>query len=204
MSPEERHRRAIATGLAPYLDSRQVPEAVALWQRDYAHRPRFSLQGYVSHISRLFEVGGRRHDLHLSLVQAMTLPDRELLPDPLGDEDGAHRAHPCTEAFQLLMRALWAQLDAGQAGQVRLDQLTDLRRPGVDPALRDTLEYWLNHADGDLAPLDQDQLRRLLNRAYVLLCERFGPVHSDRLLKLAVDRVRGQRPGLEAALHALL
>ena len=48
----------------------------------------------------------------------MTLPDRELLPDPLGDEDGAHRAHPCTEAFQLLMRALWAQLDAGQAGQL--------------------------------------------------------------------------------------
>ena len=102
------------------------------------------------------------------------------------------------------MRALWAQLDAGQASQVRLDQLTDLRRPGVDPDLRDTLEYWLNHADGDLAPLNKDQLRRLLNRAYVLLCERFGPVHSDRLLKHAADRVRERRPGLESALHALL
>lgn len=204
MSPEERHRRAIATGLAPYLDSQQLPEAVALWQQEYAHRPRFSLQGYVSHISRLFEVEGRRHDLHLSLVQAMTLPDRDLLPDPLGEGDSAHRAHPCTEAFQLLMRALWAQFDAAQANQVRLDQLTDLRRPGVDPELRETLEYWLNHAEGDLAPLDRDNLRRLLNRTYVLLCERFGPVHSDRILKHAADRVREQRPGLEAALHTLL
>lgn len=204
MSPEERHRRAIATGLAPYLDSHQVPEAVALWQRDYAHRPRFSLQGYVSHISRLFEVEGRRHDLHLSLVQAMTLPDRELLPDPLGEEHSSHRAHPCTEAFQLLMRALWAQLDAGQASQVRLDQLTDLRRPGLDAELREPLEYWLNHADSDLTPLDKGTLRQLLNRAYVLLCERFGPVRSDRLLKQAADRVREQRPGLQSALHALL
>lgn len=204
MSPEERHRRAIATGLAPYLDRHQIPEAVALWQRDYAHRPRFSLQGYISHVSRLFEVEGRRHDLHLSLVQAMTLPDRELLPDPLGEDENAHRAHPCTEAFQLLMRALWAQLDAGQANQVRLDQLTDLRRPGVEPALREAVEYWLNHADGDLAPLDKEPLRRLLNRTYVLLCERFGPVYSDRLLKYAADRVREQRPGLESALHTLL
>ena len=57
MSPEERHRRAIATGLAPYLDSRQVPEAVALWQRDYAHRPRFSLQGYsLYHLSRIYQL----------------------------------------------------------------------------------------------------------------------------------------------------
>lgn len=183
MSPEERRRRAIATGLAPYLDSGRIPEAVALWQRDYAHRPRFSLQGYVSHISRLFEVAGRRHDLHLSLVQAMTLPDRELLPDPLGEEDSAHRAHPCTEAFQLLMRALWAQLDADRASQMRQDQLTDLRRPGTDPEQREALEYWLRHAEGDLAPLDRETLRRWLNRTYVLLCERFGPVHSDRPLK---------------------
>jgi len=204
MSPEVRHRRAIATGLAPYLDSGQVPEAVALWQRDYAHRPRFSLQGYVSHISRLFEVEGRRHDLHLSLVQAMTLPDNELLPDPLEDSETAARAHPCTEAFQLLMRALWSQLDANQASQVRLDQLTDLRRPGADPEQREVLEYWLNHADGELAPLDKKTLRYWLNRAYVLLCERFGPVRADRLLKQAADQVRGQRPGLQSALHALL
>ena len=66
------------------------------------------------------------------------------------------------------------------------------------------LEYWLNHADSDLTPLDKGTLRQLLNRAYVLLCERFGPVRSDRLLKQAADRVREQRPGLQSALHALL
>jgi len=204
MTPDERHRRAIATGLSPYLDSRQVPEAVALWQREYAHRSRFSLQGYVSHVSRLFDVGGRRHDLHLSLVQAMTLPDRELRPDPLGDTAGPSSAHPCTTAFQLVMRALWDQFDPPQANQVRLDQLTDLRRAGVDRDLREALEYWFNHADGELPPQDKQKLRRLLNRTYVLLCERFGPVRADRLLKAAANRVRRDHSGLEQALHALL
>lgn len=204
MNPQERHRRAITTGLSPYLDPGQLPEAVALWQREYAHRSRFSLQAYVSHINRLFDVQGRRHDLHLSLVQAMTLPDRELLPDPLGDAEGPRGTDPCTTAFQLLMRALWDQFEPAQAHQVRLDQLTDLRRPGVAAKLRDALEYWLNHADGELVPQDKHDLRRLLNRTYVLLCERFGPVRADRLLKHAADRVRRDRSGLEQALHALL
>lgn len=102
------------------------------------------------------------------------------------------------------MRALWQEFDAATAGQVRLDQLTDPRRPGVDPALRETFEYWLNHADDDLAPLDRESLRHLLNRTYVLLCERFGPVRADRLLKHAADHVRRRQPALEQSLHALL
>ncbi len=110
MSPEARRRRALATGLAPYLDADAVAEAVALWQRDYADRPRFSLQGYVSELCKRF----------------------------------------------------------------------------------------------DLAPQERATLAALLNRSYVLLCERFGPVRADRLLKAAADQVRRQRPELAGALGALL
>lgn len=206
MSPEERRRRALATGLAPYLDAAALVEAVALWQRDYADRPRFSLQGYVSELCRLFDLGEQRHQLHLSLVRAQSLPDARLAADPLADDRaaGAGDRHPPTRAFQGLMRALWASLGEARAGQLRLDQLTDLRQTDFPADTRAALEYWLNHPRSELAALDQDSLRTLLNRGYVLLCERFGPVSADRLLKDAGDRLRRDQPELGQALNELL
>ncbi|MBL7249653.1 hypothetical protein ACLD02_09740 [Alloalcanivorax sp. C16-2] len=205
MSPEERRRRALATGLAPYLDARDVVEAVALWQREYADRPRFSLQGYVSDLCKRFDLAGRRHDLHLNLVQAMSLPERRLAADPLAHPERANAAgHPCTAAFQALMSALWAQLNEAEASQLRLDQLTDLRRAGLPDDHRQGVEYWFNHPRADLIPLDRGTLAALVNRGYVLLCERFGPVRADRLLKAAADQVRRDRPELGGALGTLL
>lgn len=206
MTPEERRRRALATGLAPWLEADQVVEAVALWQRDFADRPRFSLQGYVSELSRRFDLAHRRHDLHLGLVQAMSLPDRQLVADPLaGNGEGAGTdPHPATRAFQALMRTLWAGLGETEASTLRLDQSTDLRRGGLASAPRASVDHWLNHPRADLAPLDRDTLRTLLNRSYVLLCERYGPVRADRLLKEAADRVRREHPALGPALNGLL
>ncbi|MFC6328702.1 hypothetical protein [Alloalcanivorax gelatiniphagus] len=206
MSPEQRRQRALATGLAPYLDAAALVEAVALWQRDYADRPRFSLQGYVSELCRLFDLGEQRHQLHLSLVRAQSLPDARLAADPLADDRaaGAGDRHPPTRAFQGLMRALWASLGEARAGQLRLDQLTDLRQADLPADTRAALEYWLNHPRSELAALDQGSLRTLLNRGYVLLCERFGPVSADRLLKDAGDRLRRDQPELGQALNELL
>ena len=204
MSPEERHRRALATGLAPYLDSAAVAEAVALWQREYADRPSFSLQGYVSELCKRFELTGRRHDVHLNLVQAMSLPERRLAADPLASPNRGAAGHPGSAAFKALMNELWAQLNAADASQLRLDQLADLRRAGLPDDQRQALEYWLNQPRSEPPALGPKTLAPLVNRGYVLLCERFGPVRADRLLKVAVDRVRLDRPELGGALATLL
>ena len=66
------------------------------------------------------------------------------------------------------------------------------------------MDHWLNHPRADLAALDRDTLRTLLNRSYVLLCERYGPVRADRLLRDAGDRVRRDHPALGPALNGLL
>lgn len=42
MSQElQRRRRAIATGLTPYMNEPLLLEAISLWQQTYAERPRF-------------------------------------------------------------------------------------------------------------------------------------------------------------------
>ncbi|MDX1803276.1 MAG: hypothetical protein R3292_04290 [Alcanivorax sp.] len=206
MSQElSRRRRAIITGLSPFLNDTLLLEAIGLWQQSYADRPRFSLQGFVSELCRLFDLGERRHHIHMSLVQAMSLPDNALHADPWADQaDSDARAHPCTQGFQQLMQQLWHALGDQQAGQVRLDLLTLLRQKKTTAEVRRAMESWLQHPQQALAPLSMNALREQLNRVYVLLCERAGPVDADRLLKQAYDATAQQHPSLAPALRQLL
>ncbi|MEP5231966.1 MAG: hypothetical protein ABJQ78_11070 [Alloalcanivorax sp.] len=182
----QRRRRAIVTGLTPYMNEPVLLEAVSHWQQHYAERPSFSLQGFVSDLCRLFDLGERRHHIHMSLVQAMTLSDSELAADPLATSNDNHsRAHPCTHAFQCLLQALWQGLGKRAASQIQLDLGAQLRQASVSPETRLTMEYWLQSPDQSLSPLPLTSLRDQLNRTYVLLCERLGPVEADRQLKAA-------------------
>ncbi|MBL4570261.1 MAG: hypothetical protein JKY21_03790 [Alcanivorax sp.] len=187
MSQElQRRRRAIVTGLTPYMNEPLVLEAVSLWQQHYAERPRFSLQGFVSELCQLFDLGERRHQIHMSLVQAMTLSERELADDPLADSAENHaQEHPCSQAFEQMMRSLWDGIGARAASQLRLDLAAQLRNNQIGAETRLTMEYWLQSPERPLAPLALAALRDQLNRTYVLLCERLGPVEADQQLKAA-------------------
>lgn len=198
----QRRRRAIVTGLTPYMNEPVLLEAVSHWQQHYAERPSFSLQGFVSDLCRLFDMGERRHHIHMSLVQAMTLSDSELAADPVADSHEHHtEAQPCAHAFQLLLQALWQGLGKRAASQLQLDLGAQLRQNHVSPETRLTLEYWLQSPDKPLSPLPLASLRDQLNRTYILLCQRLGPVEADRQLKAAYQATLAQlenREGLQA------
>lgn len=205
MSQElQRRRRAIATGLTPYMNEPLLLEAISLWQQTYAERPRFSLQGFVSELCQLFDLGERRHQIHMSLVQAMTLSEQELADDPLAEsDDNPAREHPCSQAFELIMRSLWQGIGARAASQLRLDLAAQLRSNEIGAEIRLTMEYWLQAPERPLAPLALNALRDQLNRTYVLLCERLGPVEADQHLKAAYQESLRTAPN-PAALRQLL
>ena len=200
----QRRRRAIVTGLTPYMNEPVLLEAISHWQQHYAERPSFSLQGFVSDLCRLFDMGERRHHIHMSLVQAMTLSDSELAADPLADSNGHDTdAHPCTHAFQCLLQALWQGLGKRSATQLQLDLGAQLRQSSVSPETRLTMEYWLQSPEKPLSPLPLASLRDQLNRTYILLCERLGPVEADRQLKAAYQTTLARLDHREA-LQALM
>lgn len=189
----QRRRRAIVTGLTPYMNEPVLLEAISHWQQHYAERPSFSLQGFVSDLCRLFDMGERRHHIHMSLVQAMTLSDSELATDPLTlNQENPTDAHPCTHAFQHLLEALWQGLGKRAASQLQLDLGAQLRQTRISTETRLTMEYWLQAPDKPLSPLPLASLRDQLNRTYVLLCERLGPVEADRQLKTAYQATLAQ------------
>lgn len=205
MSQElQRRRRAIVTGLTPYMNEAVLMEAISHWQQHYSERPRYSLQGYVSDLCKLFDLGERRHHIHMSLVQAMSMSEQELASDPLASSSAdSKEAHPHTAAFQVLMESLWRQMHPSVASQLRLDMIAMLRGRSVSPETRLTMEHWLQSPGRTLGGLPLEVLRKQLNHAYVLLCERLGPVEADTHLKTAYNMARQERH-LEAQLKKLM
>lgn len=200
----QRRRRAIVTGLTPYMNEAVLMEAISHWQQHYSERPRYSLQGYVSDLCKLFDLGERRHHIHMSLVQAMSMSEQELASDPIAVSSGeSQQNHPYTAAFQMLLELLWEELPASVASQLRLDMIGMLRARSITPEIRLTVEHWLQSPGRTLGGLPLEALRQQLNNAYVLLCERLGPVEADTHLKSAYTRARSQR-GLEASLKKLM
>lgn len=200
----KRRRRAIVTGLTPYMNEAVLMEAISHWQQHYSERPRYSLQGYVSDLCKLFDLGERRHHIHMSLVQAMSMSEQELANDPIAvNGRESQQNHPCTAALQRLLESLWERLPASVASQLRLDMISMLRGRSVTPETRLTMEHWLQSPDRTLGGLPLAVLRNQLNNAYVLLCERLGPVEADSHLKSAYMRARTHQE-LESSLKKLM
>ena len=147
MSQElQRRRRAIVTGLTPYMNEAVLMEAISHWQQHYSERPRYSLQGYVSDLCKLFDLGERRHHIHMSLVQAMSMSEQELASDPLSaNHSHAEQSHPYTASLQRLLECLWENLAPAVASQLRLDMIAMLRGRAITPETRLTMEHWLQY-----------------------------------------------------------
>jgi len=199
-------RRAIYTGLKPFMPEEELLDALLHWESHYATAPRFTLQRFVSELCREGDMRTRRADVLLSLVQAMSLPAQSLLPDPLQRSNARPRNSISeTAAFEVLMNAMMEASSKDQRYSLRLDLLASLDTRKMPVQFCHALQRWL----GDKAPLnvsgvDTSLLRAMVNRAYVILCERVGPVVADRILATAVGSVSAAKPELSAAIERLL
>lgn len=197
-------RRAIYTGLKPFMDDDSLIDALLHWEENFANAPRFTLQKFVSELCREGELRSRRADILLSLVQAMNMPSQSLLPDPVQSNPAPSRDNG-GDAFVALAQALFHCLDNNHRYQLRLDMLASLDAMGLPAHVLHAMNKWLN----DNQPLDSLHaptrvLRALINRFYVLLCERLGPVNADQVLSRAVARAQQERPAVTATLSTLL
>ncbi|WP_111656814.1 hypothetical protein [Isoalcanivorax indicus] len=204
-------RRAVYTGLKPFLPREDLMEALHHWETHYADRPRFTLQRFVADICRDDSLRARRSDILLSLVQAMNLPANALLPDPLkgdalrrpaADDHSADTA----SAFCALMEALLTRIPLSQRHAFRLDLLGSVNRQQWPVALVASLQSWLgsDHAPLKVPSVPDPLLQALVNRTYVVLAERLGPVPADRALADALRHVKASQPALDRHLAMLL
>jgi hypothetical protein len=199
-------RRAIYTGLKPYLEDDALLDALMHWENHFATAPRFTLQRFVAELCKEGELRSRRADILLSLVQALSMPATSLLPDPLQHRQASDSAsNDDSIAFGMLMQALFDTMPRDTQYQLRLDMLASLDTRKLPKTLLVALQRWLGDKDV-LKPVSCDPtlLRTIVNRCYVVLCERVGPVEADRLLARAADTAQQQQPTLKRAISQLL
>lgn len=199
-------RRAIYTGLKPFLDDSALLDALLFWEENYAGAPRFTLQRFVSELCREGDLRPRRNDVLRSLVEAMNLPARALLPDPLQRTTRPSATATEVAAFAALAEALLESTSGTRRFSLRLDLLASLDAQRLPPPVISSLKEWLSdpHRALHLEQCSTAVLRSVINRTYVVLCERCGPVEADRLLALAVKNVEATDPDLAGPLSRLL
>lgn len=214
-------RRAILTGLRPFLDDHELHAALTLWQQDYASQPVFALSGLVAQCCTRPELKRQRSQILRALIAAMALPHDQLLPDNAALYSGASSvssatlsnspakpqlagADDKTRSFMALMENLLASCEPELQAAMRQHLQASLDSLGLARAQKNALWAWISgqgaaqdEAHGKRAELGQayalKPLQALINQAYVVMCEHLGPVKADQHLSRAVNATQAKQ-----------
>lgn len=194
-------KRAIYTGLYPYLETDNLMEALVLWEQKYADSPAFAVQHFINDICLAHDLKTLRRDMLLSLVKTLALPAEELLPDPSAQVNGYKKLHNKTAAVEYTTRELIAlqrlviTLMEQTTVEIRVSikefVLEQAGRSKIDPQLKRELQLWLSKQTLSMKVLapDIEDIRRIINFFYVGFCEYLGPVETDQLLGKCVAKL---------------
>lgn len=183
-------RRAIYTALKPFLTEKVLLKALAHWDTYYGANPNLTLQQYVSEIARGAGLKEQRSSMLLSLTKAMNAPVATLLPEPgLTTEQLDILPTAATASiFVALMTGIMNLMPPASQRSVFFDLLASVNRDHLPPNLLNALTLWIEkEQDLALKPHAPRVLRVLVNRTYVVMCERLGPVEADNILARAAN-----------------
>ncbi len=209
-------KRALYTGLQPFLKDSELMEALILWETSYSDQPKYSLRYFISDLSKSVKKESEAKKMLIHLVSTMSRPEKELLPDPTSALNAykIRRAKgqprlpqaPELQAFKLLIdKWLWllnspAAIDIGYFVMQNIDRIT------IDEELRRQVKQWLKEPkyQFSLSQVNTGELRKLINLFYVAFCEYVGPVQTDELLNESVKRLKSNGGAAFSTLFAKL
>lgn len=223
-------RRAILTGLRPFLRDDELQAALALWQQDYASQPVFALSGLVAQCCTRAELKPQRGSMLRALIAALALPSDQLLPDiAVSSADvqtmtSLNKQQPkaqatgpdeMTRAFMQLITALLAVSEPALQQLIRQRLQAGLESLGLPRLQKQAMWAWLSGlgeaqagASAQASSLGQayalKPLQALINQAYVVMCEQLGPVKADHHLASAVNITQARMQGSRFSVHDLL
>jgi len=212
----EFRRRAVYTALIQHLADDELWEALALWEDNYAAVENFTAQRFLSDILTSAELRGKRVRILQSLVRALSAPASTLLPDPKeqllvfrmrrGKTSRVTTSRdPLVVACSSLLSRILRGLDDNNRLRMRLFILDQLEKTRIDMTLRAAVRTWLSEQTRlQLDNAAVSDLRKLINLAYIGLCEYIGPVSADAALNRAYQALAEEEPELLPNLRQLL
>ncbi len=120
----------------------------------------------------------------------MNAPVSTLLPEPKISPEQRERmpSAKVTSGFIALMNAVMLHLPPASQRSVFFDVLRSLNENQLSPDFAQSMHNWIiKEQELKLRPQTPKLLRTLVNRTYIVLCERLGPVEADRVLGGSID-----------------
>jgi hypothetical protein len=206
-------RRAVYTGLRPFFNDLELSNALALWERDFSQKPTFALNVFIARCCTTPELKEKRGEILRAVIYAMDLPLAQLLPDPqklLRTEaelkaDADYQLDNVTAIFVALLAAMLSKYDFATQGGIRNFVVENLGKIKLDTRSAQRLREWLSGQSTHLAANYKiGVLQKLVNLAYVAMCEYAGPVKADQLLAQALKEVEPEAKKRKISLRDFL
>ncbi|HPE73032.1 MAG: hypothetical protein KDJ22_16020 [Candidatus Competibacteraceae bacterium] len=190
----EEKRIAVEQGLMPFFDGERLLLALQIWEERYSNEPIFGLTRFVNELCDSTALQAQRGKVLQALIQTLlssSSPDHAPQLDAAPPVRVAHSSHvpqhDATWTCMLLVDTLMRGLSQEKSDGVRLymlNNLGDLRQP---EAAQTALRAWLNQQQNTISvSIAESVLTRIVNLAYVALCEYEGPIKADHMLHNAV------------------
>jgi hypothetical protein len=213
-------RRAIYTGLKPFLSPTEITQALGMWESDFSSKPPYALAGFVARCCTTVELKVIRSQILRALITALESPESLLLSDPgsqvgkntILDEEAADALvlDAKNTVFIALFAQLWSSVDERTEKNIidfilRNLAYIELSAEALNSEHSKKLKNWLISRDTAFpCNLELVVLQKLINLNYIALCEYFGPVKADELLSQAVHAVEAEAIKQQFNLHDLL
>ncbi|MFZ5755392.1 MAG: hypothetical protein ACOY3X_00645 [Pseudomonadota bacterium] len=213
----ENRRRAVYTALIEFLNEDALWEALTLWEDNYSADAAFSVQKFLSEILDTPALRAQRVRILQTMVKMLSAPPASLLPDPREQllvhrmrrgkaaSSAANSRDPVVGACASLLHRILRGLDTDTRLKMRLFLLERLERSGIPLATRTAVQAWLSEQTRlTLGGAGPGEMQRLLNLAYMGLCEYIGPVAADAALSRALKQLGEEEPHLLEHARGLL
>jgi len=195
-------KRALYTGLQPFLRDTELMEALILWESRYTDQPKFGLRYFVADLVKSLERPVEHKHLLVHLVATMNKPADELLPDPTAAlsayktrrRTSAYATYTLAEveAFSTLIDKWLSLTQSAAAIDIGHFVQRNLGRLNINTDLKVQVEHWLEDEKQRIKVprVDIQDLRKIINLFYIGFCEYLGPTRADTLLAEAVTRLK--------------
>lgn len=191
-------RRAVYTGLRPFFNDQDLSSALMLWERDFSNKPKFALNVFIARCCTTEALKEKRGEMLRAVIYAMDLPEDQLLPDPqqlVKSEaetraEASHQLDNVTAVFVALLTAMLKKYDYATQSGIRNFLVDSLVKLKLEARNEQRIRAWLSGQSTQLtANFSIDALQKLVNLAYIAMCQYVGPVKADQFLALALKEV---------------
>ncbi|WP_152553392.1 hypothetical protein [Methylotenera sp. L2L1] len=208
-------RRAIYTGLKPFLNATEMAQALGMWETEFSLKPPYALASFVTRCCTTDALRRIRTQILRALITALESPEALLLSDPgsqvgkqtLADDkdDSTVVLDAKNSVFVALSSALWTTVDEATEKSIIdfiLRNLTHLKLSSEQS--RKLKDWFINRNTVFPCNFELTTLQKLINLNYIALCEYYGPVKADKLLSQATNAVEAEAIQRQFNLHDLL